>query len=69
MKTLLKSTILLAALCTGGLHVQAQEETSGTRKADTPSFSAEVGIGANLLPNYGQMLSPQGGITATNTTR
>ena len=60
MKTLLKAVILLTALCMGSLHMQAQNQATDTREAVTPSFSAEVGIGANLLPNFGQMLSLQG---------
>ena len=61
MKHFVRTTVLcVAVFLWGSVQLQAQKTASGTREAGSPSFSAEVGIGANLLPNYGQMLSPQG---------
>ena len=61
MKHFVRTTVLcVAVFLWGSVQLQAQKTAADTRETVTPSFSAEVGIGANLLPNYGQMLSPQG---------
>lgn len=52
------ATFCMVLFLCNSLQLQAQGITETSRKS--PFFSAEVGMGMNLLKGYGQMLSPQG---------